>query len=105
MRSARRGVGAISVATGVTTNPIGKTGSARLVRFPIESVDFLDAGVAGQQRRFIGGQAAPVSERSSGGLKPLQAYDAFQFVICDLHAVVALLIVEDTVEIHIAAIA
>ena len=66
---------------------------------PIESVDFLDAGIADQQWRFIRGEAAPFSELSSGRLKSLQAEDTFQFVIGYLHAVVAFLVVENPVEI------
>jgi hypothetical protein len=58
---------------------LGTPGRLRCV--PIESIDFLDAGVADQQWRFVRSEAAPVSEGSSGRLKPLQAEDALQFVV------------------------
>jgi serine/threonine protein kinase len=44
-----------------------------LRRLPIESVDFLDAGVADKQRRFVRSETTPVSEGSSGRLEPFQA--------------------------------
>ena len=43
---------------------------------PIESVNFLNARVPNQERRFVRGETAPVSEFSSGGLKPFQTEDA-----------------------------
>src|SRR5437879_7004269 len=47
--------------------------SGALRRFPIESVDFLDAGVADQQRRLVRGDAGPVSESPAGRLKSFHA--------------------------------
>src|SRR2546422_3365165 len=75
-----------------------------LRRLPIESVDFLNAGVADKQRRSVRGEAGPVSEGASGRLKPFQAEDALQFAIGDLQAEVALLVVENPVKIQIAPV-
>jgi len=47
-------------------------GLGRLGHLHIESVDLLDAGVADKQRRSVWGEAAPVSEGSSGRLKPFR---------------------------------
>src|SRR6266851_1337330 len=75
-----------------------------LRRFPVESIDFLNAGVANQQRRFVRGEAGPVSEGSSSRLKSFHAEEALQFMAGDLHAVVALLVVKNPVKIQMARV-
>ena len=72
---------------------------------PIEGVDFLDAGVADEQRGFVGGEAAPISEGAAGGLKAFHAEDGLKFSVADLGPVVAFLVIEDSVEIDVAAVA
>jgi len=71
---------------------------------PIEGVDFLDAGIANDQWRIVRRQAAPVSEGSARGLKSLQAEDALEFAVADLHAEEALLVVENPVKIQVVSV-
>src|SRR6266852_1343809 len=72
--------------------------------FPIESIDFLDAGVADIERRLVGGDAGPVSESSRGPLKAFRAEDTLQFAVADSNPVITLFVLENPVKIHIACV-
>src|SRR5258707_5339037 len=79
--------------------------AAKLWRKPIEGVDFLDAGVADQERRFVRGDAGPVAESAAGGLESLHAEDTLQLAVRDTRAEIGFLAIENAVEINEMAIA
>jgi hypothetical protein len=91
-------------AIGNSRREAGTARKKKLRRVPIESVDFLDAGVASQQGSAVRSNAAPVSEGSSGRLKPFQTEYSLEFVIGDLHPEVAFLVIEIPVKIQIARV-
>ena len=74
-------------------------GAKGLRGVPIESVDFLDAGVAYEQRSAVRSDARPVTKGATGSLKTFQTEEVLHFAGWNLHAEIAFLVVEHTVEV------
>src|SRR6516164_376533 len=91
---------------------IGEIGTARRVvkvrsklwyswRLPVESVDFLAADIAHQQRSIIGRQACPRAEFAPKSPYPFQAEEPFQLMIRNPHALEGGIFAERSIEIEV----